>query len=403
MTPTLLEPVEIKGQELKPALELPKSQPPRKKFGLLTHAALFFVSLLVMLLVSEVLLRMLPLSMVKRIESHQKAGGQTEEIHPRGLYTIHPEIGWTLTPHFRGRFKKGDFDILVAANSLGLRDHEFAAKDENTFRILGLGDSFAFGWGVEVEEGFCKVLEQKLNRPSPSPLPIGERGRVRTYEVINAGIPGFGTYESLQLLKSIGLNYQPDLVLLSFYEGNDYKNNGAAPRKREFRNGYLADASSPEPLWIRFLAKQSILGGLVHAKLTHLDEKRSFRENVEKTKKILREIKTSLKEKGIPLVFIFIPDQEEAFYKRPPVLRLYDRILGGMTFRRARGELRSFCEKEGIYFYPLSHRFEDHPDAPGLRLKDTHWNAEGHKAAAGEASEFIKREILPQIFNPVKK
>jgi hypothetical protein len=41
--------------------------------------------------------------------------------------------------------------------------------------------------------------------------------------VINAGYPGTHTGEQLALLKKYGLQYQPDLVVLGFFVGNDFK------------------------------------------------------------------------------------------------------------------------------------------------------------------------------------
>jgi len=53
--------------------------------------------------------------------------------------------------------------------------------------------------------------------------------------------------------------------------------------------------------------------------------------------------------------------------------------------------MAQFCQEQGIGFCRLSPRFEDAPDAVGLRLslEDSHFNAEGHRLAAGEIHAWL--------------
>lgn len=86
------------------------------------------------------------------------------------------------------------------------------AKDNNTLRILLIGDSFAVGV-VPYPKNFIRIVEKKLN----------ESGQFKKrIEVINLGISGIGpaTYE--RLLSVEGLKYNPDLVIVSFFVGNDF-------------------------------------------------------------------------------------------------------------------------------------------------------------------------------------
>src|SRR3989344_7830887 len=55
-------------------------------------------------------------------------------------------------------------DSIVKINSEGLRDYEYRIKKpDNTFRIVVLGDSMVFGYGLDLEDTFPKFLERKLN------------------------------------------------------------------------------------------------------------------------------------------------------------------------------------------------------------------------------------------------
>ena len=106
------------------------------------------------------------------------------------------------------KFIKNGTEITIKINSLGWRDREISLeKQEDTFRIVALGDSITFGWGVELYETYVKQLETILKKQNSH----------KNYEVINISIEDLGLQEELKLLKQVGLSFQPDLVLLGFY------------------------------------------------------------------------------------------------------------------------------------------------------------------------------------------
>jgi lysophospholipase L1-like esterase len=129
-----------------------------------------------------------------------------------------PLLGVHLIPGRRGWWTQEDREFLVPVqiNSHGLRDveHEFT-KPSGVFRILVLGDSFVEAMHVPLDATFGRLLEQQLNT---SPLP-------QRAEVISAGVSGYGTAGATLSFERDGKRYQPDLVLLAFYPGNDIKNN----------------------------------------------------------------------------------------------------------------------------------------------------------------------------------
>ena len=125
--------------------------------------------------------------------------------------------GVRLTAGKRGWWTQEDreFVVPVQINRNGLRDVEHAyAKPPGTFRILVLGDSFVEAMHVPLEATFPRLLEADLNTD----------GKARI-EVIAAGVSGYGTAGELLLYEQEGQRYQPDLVVLAFYPGNDVKNN----------------------------------------------------------------------------------------------------------------------------------------------------------------------------------
>lgn len=116
-----------------------------------------------------------------------------------------PAIGHEHIPSARARLDGVD----VAINSRGLRDHEYPlGKPRGTVRILVLGDSNTFGWGVPLEATFPKQLERLLNDAG--------RGQPR-FEVINAGVGNYNTAMEVAYLETRGLAYAPDVVIVGWF------------------------------------------------------------------------------------------------------------------------------------------------------------------------------------------
>jgi lysophospholipase L1-like esterase len=119
-----------------------------------------------------------------------------------GYTLMHPEEEYT----WQG--------IPVQINNQGLRGPEVSReKPAGTYRILNLGDSVVFGWGVQYEDTFGYQLQLLLDER--------HAGEGTKYEVINAGVPGWNMENALAFLKAEGLDYQPDLILLNFTVVND--------------------------------------------------------------------------------------------------------------------------------------------------------------------------------------
>jgi lysophospholipase L1-like esterase len=139
---------------------------------------------------------------------------------PLGLSYRAPS-GITLhIPSASVRYTRTEFDNRIQINSLGLRDRELSReKPPGVFRILVLGDSFAEGKQVRLEETFPKRLERALRNRFPD----------RRWEVINGGVSGYGTADEIKFFEILGRSFDPDLVILAFCVGNDVQDNAASP------------------------------------------------------------------------------------------------------------------------------------------------------------------------------
>jgi lysophospholipase L1-like esterase len=87
----------------------------------------------------------------------------------------------------------------IVVNHLGFREREIPPKQAGRYRIAVVGDSIAWGQGIEAPERFSNRLEEFL----------GAR-----YEVFNFGLPGAHDHMS-QLAQA--LSTSPDFVVLQLY------------------------------------------------------------------------------------------------------------------------------------------------------------------------------------------
>ncbi len=102
-----------------------------------------------------------------------------------------------------------DVGVRLETNRLGLRGQDFPErKPPGERRLLVLGDSVAFGWGVSESEIFCRLLEKRWS------------GTETPWRVINSGVVAYNTVQEHAYLVERGFALDPDAVLL-VYCGND--------------------------------------------------------------------------------------------------------------------------------------------------------------------------------------
>jgi len=116
-------------------------------------------------------------------------------------------IVYGLRPGAQGRF----LGQPVAINSLGMRDGERALERRpGTFRIVGLGDSHMFGWGVRGDETFLALLEKRL----------AQHFAGRSFEAWNLAVPGYNSVQEVETFATKAPAIGPDLVIVNWV-GND--------------------------------------------------------------------------------------------------------------------------------------------------------------------------------------
>ena len=141
-----------------------------------------------------------------------------------------PAIGHEHTPNTRAHLMGAD----VVISSQGLRDREFPlTPPPGKTRILMLGDSLTFGWGVEGNETYSKVLEGMLAKAGYDA------------EVINTGVGNYNTEMEVAYFLERGFKFKPHYVVLNYFI------NDAEPTPRDHANFFARHS----PAYVYFASR----------------------------------------------------------------------------------------------------------------------------------------------------
>ncbi len=137
---------------------------------------------------------------------------------------------WRLRPSqvIRSRFfENNEFKI----NSFGLRGEEIRPLSDK-IRIVGLGNSCTFGWRTEEDKIYLRQLEKMINADSTLPQ----------VEIINAGIPGYSSFQGQKFYSTDILSLKPDLVLMMFGWNDQWTSaNNIADKNQDFPPQFILD------------------------------------------------------------------------------------------------------------------------------------------------------------------
>ncbi len=173
-------------------------------------------------------------------------------LKSRGLFVESTAPAYRLQPGHRGYLgNRVEYMTTVRVNALGVRGAEIDPGDPRP-RLVFLGDSFVFGYGIEENESVPVRLERELER------------RGLRAQVINAGTPGYGTRQQSAWLRAFGLALRPQMVILGIYLENDLEDNGREDAWLVSQRALVGDRSHPafNPLF-DWLYRHSHLYGLL--------------------------------------------------------------------------------------------------------------------------------------------
>jgi lysophospholipase L1-like esterase len=201
-----------------------------------------------------------------------------------------PLVGHENKPDCVGR----DGEAEIRINSIGLRGPKL--RQDGAVRILALGDSCTFGYVVSESASYPAVLQKLLD----------DRGGPTRYEVLNAGVEGYTSWQGLIYLRERGLALNPAIVIFG-YGFNDATRDGdivaSLEQERRFSSffrlsDWLLDRST---LWAWLLSGEHPKG--------------AARVPPERFEANLREIARLTREHGAkPIAISFSVTQKDAAY-----------------------------------------------------------------------------------------
>lgn len=127
-----------------------------------------------------------------------------------------------------------DGRMVYRINSIGMRGPDrFPDMSDDVIRIMVLGDSFAFGEGVALDEAFPYLLERSLQERAPVDV---------RYQVLNAALSGYGTADELARLRDYSPLVRPHAVVVAYTLNDPIPESDMAPFEDDLMNR-MADAS----------------------------------------------------------------------------------------------------------------------------------------------------------------
>ncbi|MBM4459436.1 MAG: hypothetical protein FJ011_17040 [Chloroflexi bacterium] len=126
------------------------------------------------------------------------ARNMPEPAVPASIGQFDSRLGWSLKPLAHAISRRTGQPVEYRINSQGLRGPETTyEKPAGVFRIVLLGDSRTFGFGVPIAQHYSTLLAGYFDK----------------VEVINLGTSGYGVDQELLFLEYEGFRYRPDLVI----------------------------------------------------------------------------------------------------------------------------------------------------------------------------------------------
>jgi len=268
-------------------------------------------------------------------------------------YAHDRELGWFPIPGDR-RQVVASRPFAVEHNRMGFRDVDHRPKAGP--RILFLGDSFVWGFDVEQAERFT----ERLRELAPA------------WEVVNAGVSGYGTDQELLLLQRVHDTFRPDVVFL-VYCNNDSGDSSTNLRYGGYKPYFVAGEGGlerrgvPVPVSLSYRhAQHPLLFRSYAVRAAALVAQASFGDGIvqvrDPTDAIIGEMHRWVKARG-------------------------SRFAVGLVSDNA--DLRRTCKRRRISFVDLdgAERYPEHA---------AHWTPEGHRMVAARILRFVRdTDLLP--------
>lgn len=283
---------------------------------------------------------------------------------------------------FDGHFSQnnGDFRAHIRINGFGLRNDEPVAAADG--RIWIVGDSMAFGWGVERDEMYSSVIAEQLGQPTYNVASPGTN--VCGYQALKGRMPEDAKPRAV----IIGLILENDLMA---YDCAAYAQKKQAPDSGGLRIGRLKTMLTEHFALYNFFAValkrvDFVREALIWAGL--IERAQAYRNLLDGqdiaavTRSTAAEL-TKLQgmfDADVPFAVLIAPARFEIANDDP-------------EFTKIRLSMRAALDAENIPYVDPVAAFKEAGFAGTHFVHDGHWSAKGHEIAATAAAEWLRNNV----------
>jgi lysophospholipase L1-like esterase len=287
-----------------------------------------------------------------------------------------PDIFWRFRPsqEINSRFFEGK---SYRINSSGLRGDEIPPRSDKK-RLVFLGNSCTFGWGVSEEQTFVKLTERLLN----------ERQAEKIFETINAGIPGFSSFQGRRFYVSDMASLKPEIVFIMFAWNDQWAAGGNIPdnQQKSPPKWIIKSQNLFSRLKIYRLLRKIILSVTEPSLEDKLDRQNPvYRVSLEDFYGNLYALVNFIRSEGSRPILLTSPAPSLTKYYPPgsrSQMHYYHELYNSQTRLVARNSRAELIDIAGI-FDDFNDLFDNAPNDP------IHFNATGHKVIAEKISEYL--------------
>lgn len=285
-----------------------------------------------------------------------------------GESPVRPTKDWMIsevTPS--GVFKY--YRKTVTTNRWGMRDREYdQAKPAGTFRIGLFGESHTFGNGVEDNQVYKQLVEDRINQSGLAPP--GQR-----VEIMNFSTAGYGPISKFASLKKKGFAFDLDVVIQT-----------AVSNEKEWAIRNLTGAAMEGlPIPFPYLAQVVEKAGVTKNMTPSVINYRISPYGDEMIRWVYAELAKSCREHGVRPYLLFLPKPENE-----------------LSRGRAYKELADIAQSQGIGVLDISDAYDSAGDLQALWVApwDNHPNARGHQLLADALIRVLQTPAGRELLKP---
>jgi len=251
-------------------------------------------------------------------------------------------------------------NILHVQNKSGMRRiGPFPSKLDGGFRIMIVGDSLTYGYGVREEETYPKQIEAALKRDF-------------NVEVLNLGVNGMQSEGILKIVRKYTLPLQPDLIIYGVCL-NDF----LPPHVPDYQNNMAYRFPIPEAIKETF-SERTLLGRLVSEAYNNIlmklglrndfyaDILKDFKNYQTRFARDVKEMNQFVLDRGLPPVVAIVLNQYPELHSKGYQLAMAAEqhlTQAGMTLIPT-GEFYNKNDKQPMTVSP----WEGHPNAEAHKI-----------------------------------